>query len=159
MYKPLNRWQSEPAGLLTSKLFDQNNFYKAFLRDLSNCCNEVIIESPFITAKRMADLMPVLGKLTKRGVRIIINTRNPEEHGCIYRVQAYEAIEYLQRLNVLVLFTSGHHRKLAILDSHIVWEGSLNILSQNDSCELMRRIDSLEMASQMKNFLNLAKFL
>lgn len=29
------------------------------------------------------------------------------------------------------------------IDDNILWEGSLNILSQNDSCEFMRRINSL----------------
>jgi phosphatidylserine/phosphatidylglycerophosphate/cardiolipin synthase-like enzyme len=159
MYKLWGRWQTEPAGLLTSRLFDQDTFYKAFIRDAANCGSEIIIESPFITTKRAANLLPILRKLTKRGVRVVINTRNPEEHDGIYRLQAYEAIENLQMLGALVLFTSGHHRKLAIVDGHILWEGSLNILSQNDSCELMRRIDSTELATQMKDFLHLKKFL
>jgi hypothetical protein len=38
----------------------------------------------------------------------------------------------LQKLGVQVLYTSGHHRKLAIIDREILYEGSLNIPSQND---------------------------
>ena len=55
-------------------------------------------------------------------------------------IQAELAIHTLQELDVTVLMTVGHHRKIAIVDD-ILYEGSLNILSQNDSCELMRRID------------------
>ncbi len=40
------------------------------------------------------------------------------------------------------------HRKLAVIDANIVWEGSLNILSQARSAEFMRRIVSFEIASQ-----------
>ena len=55
-------------------------------------------------------------------------------------IQAELAIHTLQELDVTVLMAVGHHRKIAIVDD-ILYEGSLNILSQNDSCELMRRID------------------
>jgi hypothetical protein len=54
-----------------------------------------------------------------------------------------------------VLYTAGHHRKLAILDRSILWEGSLNILSQNSSSEIMRRIQSAELAWQMAHFTKL----
>lgn len=36
----------------SSKLFDQNTFYKAFLKDIHHAKHRVIIESPFITQKR-----------------------------------------------------------------------------------------------------------
>jgi len=52
------------------------------------------------------------------------------------------AIGDMQKLGVIVLYTVGHHRKLAVLDRKIVYEGSLNILSFNDSCEIMRKITS-----------------
>jgi hypothetical protein len=61
-------------------------------------------------------------------------------------------------MGVLVLYTGGHHRKLAVLDKHILWEGSLNILSNNGTCEVMRRIESRELAEQMVRFLGLRQF-
>ncbi|HPF30831.1 MAG TPA: hypothetical protein PLO25_00775 [Candidatus Saccharibacteria bacterium] len=56
-----------------------------------------------------------------------------------------------------MLFTSGHHRKLVIIDG-ILWEGSLNILSQNDSCELMRRMQPEELVKEMLRFTGLKKW-
>jgi hypothetical protein len=53
----------------------------------------------------------------------------------------------------------GHHRKLAIIDRRLLWEGSLNMLSQNDSCEIMRRIESNSLATQMIHFARLDKYL
>ena len=44
------------------------------------------------------------------------------------------------------------HRKLAIIDGQILWEGSLNILSQVLSREIMRRTNSIELAHQMIQF-------
>ena len=147
------------SPMLASQLYDQSTFYKAFLRDLSGCTREVIIECPFMTTKRVMMLLPTLKKLTQRGVIVIINTRDPEEHEGIYKLQAYEAVTDLQTLGATVLYTAGHHCKLAILDRTVIWEGSLNILSQNDSCEIMRKITSTTLAQQMIDFLRLEKYL
>jgi phosphatidylserine/phosphatidylglycerophosphate/cardiolipin synthase-like enzyme len=145
--------------LLASKLCSQDTFYRAFLDDLNKAKLEVIIESPFITARRMELLLPAFKKLRHRGVRLIINTKPMYEHEPDFYVQAEQAIAKLQDLGALVLFTGGHHRKLAVIDKRITWEGSLNILSQNDSCEFMRRIFSEQLANQTLAFLGLEKFM
>lgn len=145
--------------LANSRLYNQNTFYNGFIKDLNNCHENLIIESPFITSKRMRILLPILAKLRRRGIEIIVNTRDPAEHNGDYQDQALEAIHELQALDITVLYTAGHHRKLAIIDKRIVWEGSLNILSFNDSCEIMRRIVSIVAAKQLLSFTKLNKYL
>jgi phosphatidylserine/phosphatidylglycerophosphate/cardiolipin synthase-like enzyme len=146
-------------GLATSKLYDQSTFYEGFIRDLKRSQQEVVIESPFITTKRLNILLPTLRKLRRRGIRVILNTRNPEEYDETYwRSEAKQAIYELQVLDVQVLYTSGHHRKLAIIDREVIYEGSLNILSQNDSCEIMRRIESPGLARQLIKFVKIDAF-
>lgn len=142
-----------------SALFDNNTFYKAFERDLRRARQSVIIESPFITRRRMEHLLPLLAKLRRKGVRIVVNTRNPEEHNEEYAIQAGDAVAAMQDIGIKVLYTVKHHRKLAIIDEEILWEGSLNILSQSDSCEIMRRTISNGLALQMMRFTKLATFL
>jgi hypothetical protein len=138
-----------------SKLYSQDSFYPVFLKDLGKCGHEVIIESPFITNRRLSSLLPVLEKLKSRRVRIVINTRDPEMQEDEYlRGEARCALSRLQHMGVHVLYTAGHHRKLAILDRSILYEGSLNILSQNDSAEVMRRIESVQLAWEMARFIN-----
>jgi phosphatidylserine/phosphatidylglycerophosphate/cardiolipin synthase-like enzyme len=145
--------------LSASKLFDQDTFYQAFLCDLKNARSQIIIESPFITVKRMNVLMPAFQQLAERGVHITINTKLLDEHEPTYYLQAEEVTDRLQALGILVLLTNGHHRKLAIVDRQITWEGSLNILSQNDSCEVMRRIYSEQLSNQTLDFLHLENFI
>jgi phosphatidylserine/phosphatidylglycerophosphate/cardiolipin synthase-like enzyme len=151
--------QVDANDLLDSVLFDEKTFYKAFVHDLKQCAGEAIVESPFITSNRVASLLPIFRKMRSRGVKIIINTRHPAEHDTPFAAQAGGAIEKLQAIGVQVLFTGAHHRKIAILDRKILWEGSLNILSQHDSCEIMRRIKSKQLAAQMLEFIKLSKFL
>lgn len=159
MFRLRQSQHTNPDLLLSSSLCNQDTFYSAFLDDLNKAKQEVVIESPFITAKRMHLLMPTFRRLARRGVRIIVNTKPLHEHEPTYYGQAERAITELQGLGVLVLFTGDHHRKLAIIDKRITWEGSLNILSQNDSCEFMRRIYSEQLANQLFAFLHLEKFM
>ena len=78
--KLLNLHNNTDTDLISSKLYNEETFYPAFLKDLSKCQHEVILESPFATSKRVSQLIPILEKLKKRGVRITISTRDPEEH-------------------------------------------------------------------------------
>jgi phosphatidylserine/phosphatidylglycerophosphate/cardiolipin synthase-like enzyme len=146
-------------NLLSSSLYNNETFYEAFALDLRSAEKSVIIESPFITTKRMNVLLPTLRELKRRGVRVIVNTRNPEEHEYNYAAQAVQGIAALQDTGVTVLYTVRHHRKLAIIDDKILWEGSLNILSQNDSCEIMRRSESWHLVQQMIDFTGLTEFM
>jgi phosphatidylserine/phosphatidylglycerophosphate/cardiolipin synthase-like enzyme len=159
MFSLLNR-PTAPAALLNSKLYDQDTFYPAFLKDLGNCHSEVIIECPFITNRRLKTLLPTLEKLKARKVRIAVNTRDPRTHDEGYwQSDATDAISKLQHMGVQVLYTGNHHRKVAVLDRSILYEGSLNILSQNDSSEVMRRIESVPLAWQMVRFIRIDRLL
>lgn len=138
----------------SSTLHTEATFYEHLICDLKHAKKEVIIESPFLTYKRALELSPVFIKLVKKGVKIIVTTRYPEEHSGNLRAQAEITIPYLARLGVEVRLLPNHlHRKLAILDRKILWEGSLNILSQNGSSEIMRRINSQKVARDTLRFI------
>ena len=144
--------------LATSDLYDQDKFYDAFSRDLSRAQRRVVIESPFITMRRLNALLPALQRLRRKGVAIVVNTKPLEEHEQLLHDQSMQAIALLQDMGIKVLMTVGHHRKLAIIDDDILWEGSLNILSQNDSCEFMRRMRSAILTEQMVRFIGAHKW-
>jgi predicted DCC family thiol-disulfide oxidoreductase YuxK len=98
--------------------------------------------------------------LIKKGVKISVITRDPREHEEFMEIQSEEAIQYFESIGVQVLICAGnHHRKLAILDKQVLWEGSLNILSQTRSREIMRRINNKTWAVEMFDFLKLERFI
>lgn len=151
------RRQHENLALSSSRLHDQTTFYRQFKQDLLISQKHVFIESPFITHKRIATLLPVLKSLTRRGVQLTISTRDPAEHEGLLSEWAWEDIAQLQSMGATVLFTGAVHRKLAIIDNEVLWEGSLNILSQSSSCEVMRRSESKMLVEQMVRFTGLEK--
>lgn len=157
MFSLLRR--TPPHDLLTSKLFDEKTFYKAFINDLKKCKKEVIIESPYMTTNRLSTLSPVLNKLIKQGVKVRVNTRYPGHHDELLRIQAWMSTKTMKEMGIKVRFFNDYnHRKIAVLDGRILWEGSLNILSQGNSREIMRRIESEQLTRQMIIFLGLKRF-
>lgn len=149
------------SELSKSSLHNETDFYNAFLIDLSNCKNEVIIESPYITTERMANLLPVFQRLLNKNIKIHIVTRDPSDHeNEVFRLQSTnEILKCIEHGINLILLKGFHHRKIAIIDRKIIWEGSLNILSQTKSREMMRRIDSKAESTKMFNFLRLKQYI
>jgi len=158
MFRFWNKADSS-TDFLKSALHDESSFYKAFIEDLASCEKEVVIISPFITNYRAQMLRPILRELVERGVKVLLITRHPSEHDEFMTVQAEGEIAELEMTGVKVLFATGnHHQKLAILDREILWEGSLNIMSQSRSREVMRRVKNKQCASEMLKFLKLKSF-
>ena len=144
-----------------SKLFDQTDFYGQFIKDLRDSKSEVIIESPFISASRMEFLYPTFKFLIGRNIPIHIITRDPRDYDNEFmRDQATNEILQSKELGINPIMLSGyHHRKIAIIDRKILWEGSLNILSFNKSKEIMRRIDDKSTTQEMFDFLKIKKLI
>ncbi len=156
----VKKWLHLSPDLVSSELYDETTFYQQFRDDLRHCNKEVIIESPFISTHRMYSLIQPFQGLVNRKVKVYVITRDPSDHDLGMKQQAEEAIRTFEAMGVQVLITNDYsHRKLAILDRTVLWEGSLNILSQNMSRELMRRIDSKNHAQECFRFINLGKFI
>ena len=156
----LNLLTKKQAVGFSTRLFDEKSFYVSFIEDLQKCQKEVIIESPFISKSRMKKIFPMIERLVNRGVTVYVITKDPSILDEPLASQSRDAIREFEILGVHVLAaTNHHHRKLAILDRNILWEGSLNILSQSNSKEIMRRIEGDGHAQEMFNFLRLGRFI
>lgn len=151
-----SRITNQPLPEAVSILHDENTFYNKFRHDLLDAKHEVIIESPFITTRRLDTLKPIFQILINNGVQVFIMTRHPHEHERSMSEQAEAGIRYFEALGAQVLLCDGgHHRKLAMIDRKVLWEGSLNILSQSHSREFMRRIESKKLTEELFKFLKL----
>jgi phosphatidylserine/phosphatidylglycerophosphate/cardiolipin synthase-like enzyme len=148
-------WTKKPS--FETKLYNEKTFYEQFIKDLVRADHKVIIESPFITTSRMELLYPVFVRLLARQIMVYLITRDPVGHDDEFmRDQSTNEILQCKELGLNVSLLKGHHhRKLAIIDSDILWEGSLNILSFSNSREIMRRIEGEKHVREMQNFLKL----
>ena len=60
MFRLSRAQECKSSAIQTSKLYDQDDFYPAFIKDLTTARKLVVIESPFITARRMEMLEEVI---------------------------------------------------------------------------------------------------
>ena len=140
--------------LLTSHLYDEKAFYRAFLQDLRKAKRNIVIESPYLTENRVNYFMPLLGQLRKRKIGIRVNTRHPGLHSPLMQTQAEKALRILGSNQIQVYtYRDQRHWKLAAIDKTILWEGSLNILSHSRSREIMRRTNSPYLCRRMLKFI------
>lgn len=90
-------WRSVMFNLqkLDSKLYDQNTFDNQFMCDLRKTRKSIIIESPLLrVVARVKKFTPILHRLKKRGVVILLNTKPLEEHDEIYKLQVQKISEF-----------------------------------------------------------------
>lgn len=134
------RRQHLRVSLETSDLFNEQSFYEAFRADVRRASKSVIIESLFLTVRRVWGLQSDLKQLASKGIEVRVYTRTPSHQTKRMEAESEAALRLLRAVNVRVFVCYDmRHRKLAIIDDTILWEGSLNILSQSNSRELMRR--------------------
>ena len=138
--------------------FTEQTFYPAFLSDIDYAKREVIIFSPFVTRRRLGLIADDLKALVKRGVKVSVYTRPPQQMFDTtekapndgFAKGAADAIEYLKGIKASVQFRPKMHEKLAVIDLRTWWVGSLNILSHAAGAthETMIRLQGLEKTIQ-----------
>lgn len=141
-----------------SCLFDERDFYSYFQKDLLSAKYEVLIQSAFLTVARINHLLPIFKHVQSKGVRIFVMTRAAHEQSGNMIEQSEKGLRLLESNGIFVLPLPGKvHQKFGIIDRAIMWEGSLNILSQRDSSETMRRITGSATVKQFMEFHRLEK--
>jgi len=136
-------------------LFNEGTFFPAFQEDVSNAERYVAIFSPFITQRGAARLADPLRVKVEEGVAVRVVTRPPKEQGPGMEAAARQVIQDLMRLGVTVDLRKSLHEKVAVIDGHIMWHGSLNIFSHRDSTESMMRIPGPETCERVAEFVSI----
>ncbi len=134
-----------------SELLNDDEFYRAFLRDLSEAQERCVIFSPFISRRRLDALAPHFDDASSRGVRITCYTKSKDE---------ISQPELLQKLSGLVAAARERrdmHEKVVLIDNNIAYLGSLNVLSNTGRTgELMLRLLGQETSSRLTQWMRQA---
>lgn len=148
-------WDISQAG--KSALFTEKDFYAAFTGDLMAAKQRVILYTPFIGKNRWPQVEPYITLLCERRVEVYLLHKplsDPEwRKGDIEFGRT--VFRSLKKAGVHLVPMSGVHAKTIVIDSQIVYEGSLNWASQVASYEHMWRFDSKDMALLIERMLQL----
>jgi hypothetical protein len=123
------------------KPLNEEDFYKEFAKDLANAQALVLIQSPYLALRRLARLRVILQACIKRRVRICVFVRSPDASDFVPDFapdleppsghDIIEAATMLVSLGAHVTLRPDIHEKVAVVDENILWDGSLNVMSQN----------------------------
>lgn len=123
-------------------ILNQRSFYPYLIQDLKLAKKEVIIISGYIYGNRLEKLFPSFVDLIARKVKIKIITKPPMEQLSRER-ELTQLHNRLRDMGIEIYPLYGTHEKIVAIDGHILYEGSLNVLSFNHmSTEMMTRQDS-----------------
>lgn len=125
------------------------DFFDCFRADLSASGTSVIILSPFVSPSRCSNFYPVLHALAARTINVDIYVRPEFEQPEILRYHFGTVVRGLELTGAQIHIRPSMHEKIAVIDGTILWHGSLNILSHNDSRESMLRFESPNLAREV----------
>jgi superfamily II DNA or RNA helicase len=135
----------------TEIIFNKQNFFPVYVNDIKTAQKQILIVSPFMTKSRVLQVMDYFKEQIDNHVKVSVLTRPAEEFHEEKRAGLNEIFSLLQNAGVTVLLKSGIHQKFAIIDSKIVWFGSINLLSFGYSEESIMRLVSNNIAFELSN--------
>ena len=116
-------------------IFDNTSFFPIYHSDLMNAVREVVIVTPFVTRRRVWQMLPHLKAALATGVSVVVVTRPTNAYKDKIRTALEEILASLQNTGVRLLLKANIHQKFAFIDRIIVWYGSINLLSYGSAQE------------------------
>jgi ssDNA-binding Zn-finger/Zn-ribbon topoisomerase 1 len=142
----------DPETLRTG-LYNQHDFEKVCIPDLSAAMRSILIFSGFVTPQRVRAYEPILRAKVAEGVTVRCVARPPHDNGSIPYDEGRAALDALDAMGCIVDTRKDTHEKIVIVDGEILWFGSLNPLSHTSRTgEVMARLVSRDLAQQMAAF-------
>lgn len=132
-----------------NSVYDNTNFLPVFSNDILCAKREIVIVSPFISKRRLTQMLELLENAIKKGICVKIITRPPADFKEEDRNNIKEMQEYIENLNIGIMLKSNIHQKFAIMDEKIVWYGSINLLSYGSAEESIMRLESINIANEL----------
>jgi superfamily II DNA or RNA helicase len=137
-----------PGGS-TDIIFDNTTFLPVYKNDLLNAVREILIVSPFVTKRRVSQMLPFLSAAQDRKVKAVVITRPAADFKEKDRPSLEETLALLNTAGIQVAYKSNIHQKFAIFDQNIIWYGSINLLSFGRSEESIMRLENPVIADEL----------
>ncbi|MBW6487304.1 MAG: DEAD/DEAH box helicase family protein [Syntrophobacterales bacterium] len=130
-------------------IFDNTTFLSVYQNDLVTVAREILIVSPFVTRRRVSQMLPLLVAARERNVTVVVVTRPASDFREKDRASLEETLSLFHAAGINVMFKSNIHQKFAIFDQKIVWYGSINLLSFGRSEESIMRLENPNIADEL----------
>ena len=133
----------------TNSIFNMENYYETYSKDLLSARNEIIISSPAISGRKVHKLKDLLKETQENGVKIRIITWKPDLYGYGNPVYWIELQQEMRSFGFNVELVENYCEHYCIIDREIVWYGSMNFLGKEDAEDNLMRVCSKEIAAEL----------
>ena len=130
---------------------DENTFSERFARDLRDATESIFGHLAFIGAYRWPQVEPLFRAALERGVEVTLIT--PSATDATNNLYVEKVTRALRQLGAVIVAATGLHGKDIIIDSRVLYTGSLNVASHRGTSEDVHRIDAPEYARTCLDFM------
>jgi hypothetical protein len=146
----------EKCGTINN-IYDKHSFFPVYSQDLEWAKQSILIVSPFVTQKRVIELLQILREPLARKINVTVITRPAGDFTGKFKNTFEESVRAMIAAGIALTFKRKIHQKFAIIDKKTVWYGSINLLSFGYSEESVMRIVSAGIASELTESLAIEK--
>lgn len=133
----------------TNAIFDSENYYEVYRKDLLQADKNIIISSPVISGAKVYELINLLRDKQMAGVEITIVTWEPDSYGFGDAAFWMQLHEEMRQAGFYIKTVEESCEHFAIMDQEIVWYGSMNLLAKNNADDSMMRVQSKKIAMEL----------
>ncbi len=130
-------------------IFDEHSFLPVYRNDIVHAQREVLIVSPFVTKRRVMQMLQYFSAIVGIRVKITVITRPVEDFSEKNKLALEQIFNLLKNVGINISFKSNIHQKFAVIDKRLVWYGSVNLLSFGRAKESIMRLESPSIASKL----------
>lgn len=130
---------------------DERTFFDRFAHDLTNATSSVVGHVAFFGEYRWSLIEPLFRAALDRGIEVTLIT--PPAASAANNLFVEKATRALRLLGATVIPATGLHGKDIIIDSRVLYTGSLNFASHRGTSEDVHRIDAPDYARTCLEFM------
>ncbi|MFE7868761.1 AAA domain-containing protein [Micromonospora humida] len=157
----LGEFSSDLADILAqhvriAEIQDEKTFYETFAEHLGAARHSIWMWATW-TANRTKSVAPVLGAAVRRGVKVVVFVRDARDH-LQGTDNSQQNLKTLRAAGPTIVEMYKMHQKIVVIDERLVLLGSLNVLSQHQSREVMLVMEGAHFARKILEHENAAQF-
>jgi superfamily II DNA or RNA helicase len=146
-YKLYNENSIEKQSV--NAIFDSDSYGPVYKQDLKEACSDIVISSPTLGKRKVMRMLALLRERQEAGVRITIVTWHPSAYIYGSEIHRIELMEDLRNAGFNIELVEESCERYAVIDSEIVWYGSMNLLSKDDVEDNIMRVVSKNIAAEL----------
>lgn len=141
------------SSQVTQSIFEKDNYTQTYYKDINDSNQSILIVSPSLSKTKIITLKEYLVKKCVIGIKVQVITKPLRQYKEVGRTTITKIIKDLEKIGCEVVFKEDLYQKFAIIDERIVWYGNIHLLGYTQESETMMRIDSMEIAEELKEIL------